>query len=187
MPPHCLYEGFYFLVFRWKQIVPCLGLISPAYPQKVDHDKNLTTSLAICCGIPQYFHMFHVSHYVRLSRVQYAYLLIPSPSSWPQNDSSLGIWFELLCQRDWVWYSSQLLHGIAIPWRNPSTRERKEKYIIDRCLMQGQRQETQMEDGNVQQTLFPKASTMADNKTWAHSKKPISNMNESSSENIPNT
>ena len=90
------------------------------------------------------------------------------PSSWPQNDSSLGIWFELLCQRDWVWYSSQLLHGIAIPWRNPSTRERKEKYIIDRCLMQGQRQETQMEDGNVQQILLPKASTMADNKTWCH-------------------
>ena len=126
--------------------------------------------------------MFHVSHYVRLSRVQYAYLLIPSPSSWPQNDSSQGIWFELLCQRDWVWYSSQLLHSIAIPWRNPSTRAKKEKYIIDRCLIQGQRQETQMEDGYVQQILLPKASTMAGSKRWAHSKKPISR-----SKNIPNT
>ena len=130
--------------------------------------KNLTTSLPIYLGIPQYFHMFHVSHYVRSSRVQYAYLLIPTPSSWPQNDSSQGIWFELLCQRDGVWYSSQPLYSIAIPWRNPSTRERKEKYIIDRCLIQGQRQQTQMEGGKVQQIPLPKASTMAGSKTWAH-------------------
>ena len=44
--------------------------------KKSTRTKNLTTLLPICCGSPQYFHMLHVFHYVRLSRVQYAYLLL---------------------------------------------------------------------------------------------------------------